>query len=217
MVRLVTSIEDTSTVPETVEVVFYIDNDDEPSIEAAISLQHNWQFPKVKYVVGERVLFSKMWNICADASNGEVLMLCDDEAVFRTNDWDAFVLRAFEQWPDKIGLVYGRDGIHDVNLATHPFIHRNWVNCVGYFVPPYFASDYNDTWLFEVSGMIGRRAYLPKVYIEHMHPCAGKAEWDTTHRERLARHRAQDSDKLYASLKSERQADAQKLRDWMNK
>ena len=48
------------------------------------------------------------------------------------------------------------------NFLTHGFLHRNWVETVGYFVPPYFSSDFNDTWLNEVADMIGRKIYSRK-------------------------------------------------------
>jgi len=78
-------------------------------------------------------------------------------------------------------------------------------------LPPYFVSDFNDCWLYDVAGRIQRRVYLPHVYTEHMHHIVGKAEIDENTRERLARHEREDPKKLYDEKTNERKADADKL------
>lgn len=186
-----------------IELVYRLDDDDN---------EHYPQLPYSTRLSGPRVVLSAMWNECADAATGGILMHCGDDIRFRSDGWDSAVRWAFEEYPDRIALVHGRDGIHDANMATHGFLHRRWVETVGYFVPPLFSSDYNDTWLTEVADMIGRRCYLPEVYTEHMHPAVGKGELDQTHRDRLQRHHQDDVDGLYRSTHHLRVADADKLR-----
>ena len=108
--------------------------------------------------------------------------------------------------------MYGRDGIQDQKLGTHGFLHRNWVETVGYFVPPYFASDYNDLWLTDIAKRIKRARFLPEVFTEHMHPSVGKSELDVNHQERLRRHHRENVDLVYKSLKAKRKDDAKKLK-----
>lgn len=195
----------------SVEWVFYIDDDDQPSQDMARTLLR--EAGDVAWKVGHRgdLNLSQLWNECQKLAQYDVYQHSCDETVYRTSGWDTAVLEAFEQWPDGIGLVYGRDGIHDENLATHGFITRAWVEAVGYFVPPYFSSDYNDLWLHEVAGAIGRRRFLPDVFTEHMHPAVGKGPLDQTHQDRLARHGQDGVDALWLRLAPERGVDAQKL------
>lgn len=195
----------------SVEWVFYIDDDDQPSQDMARTLLR--EAGDVAWKVGHRgdLNLSQLWNECQKLAQYDVYQHSCDETVYRTSGWDTAVLEAFEQWPDGIGLVYGRDGIHDENLATHGFITRAWVDAVGYFVPPYFSSDYNDLWLHEVAGAIGRRRFLPDVFTEHMHPAVGKGPLDQTHQDRLARHGQDGVDALWLRLAPERGVDAQKL------
>ena len=207
-----------ATCGDRVEYVFYIDDDDTPSRDMAITL-HN-EGGDVFWTHGPRgtLNLSQLWNECyaiADESSMIMQHSCD-ETIYRTDHWDIKVREAFDEWPDKIGLVYGRDGIHDQNLATHGFITRRWVDAVGYFVPPYFSSDYNDLWLMEVAGMINRRHFLPDVFAEHMHPAVGKGPLDQTHQDRLARHSQDNVDQLWNQLFNERQQDAQKLLEAIN-
>ena len=199
--RLIDSVVETATVPP--EFVFYVDEDDK-TFPASVP------YPDVKVIVGERILMSKMWNRLAQAATGEILMMGGDDLIFKTKGWDDQVRRAFAAFPDRLIFVHGDDGIYGDKFGTHGFLHRNWMDAVGYFVPPYFASDFNDTWWNDVSNALGRRVPLNFV-TEHLHPLAGKAEWDKTHQERLARHKETNPEKLYAELEKERIGDVNKL------
>lgn len=165
----------------------------------------------VRFVVGPRVVLSQCWNDAADEARADLLMQLGDDIRFRSVDWDDLIAAEFDKYDDRILLVHGRDGIQDDKVATHGVIHRRWVETLGYFVPPIFASDYNDMWLTEVADAIGRRRYLPDVYTEHLHPVAGKGEWDITHQERMERHRAENCDALWANTADRRALDIGKL------
>jgi glycosyl transferase/beta-hydroxylase protein BlmF len=213
MRRMVDSGRETST--GQVEYVFYIDDDDPASVEMASTLHH--EKADVFWITGPRILMSSMWNECQKCARYDVYQHSCDETIYRTVGWDTAVLAAMDEWPDKIGLVYGRDGIHDQALATHGFITRNWVEAVGYFVPPYFSSDYNDLWLHQVAEAVGRLHFLPEVYTEHMHPAVNKGPLDLTHQERLTRHGQDGVDALYASLAGKRNEDVEKLTEAIQK
>lgn len=190
--------------PDNVEVIAITDLDDN-SYDAV-------SHPNMTIHSVERTVLSNYWNIAYCYSKGEIFMHAGDDIRFRTSGWDTIVRRHFDAVPDKILFLYGRDGIQDEALGTHGFIHQKWVDAVGYFVPPYFSSDYNDTWLNEVAESIGRRVYEPEIYTEHMHPSAGKGELDKTHQERLERHERDNVDGLYQSLAQQRILDSEKLR-----
>lgn len=194
-----------------VEVVFYLDDDDQAAIETAQQLAAA-RGGGIVPLVGPRIVLSAMWNRCAEVAAAPILMHCGDDIVFRTVRWDDLVVEAFAGYPDGIVFVHGDDRLQGGRLGTHGFLHRAWVDAVGYFVPPYFSSDWNDTWLTEVANAIGRRVYLPAVVTEHMHPLAGKATWDLTHRERLARGERDQVAQLYADKAAERAMDAAVLR-----
>lgn len=202
MRRLVDSIRATETAPT--EVVFYIDNDDAASLDAIGALD-------ASAVVGERIVMSDMWNEAARAATGDILMQCGDDIVFRTPGWDTQVEDAFAAVPDRIVLVHGDDGYSHGSYATHPFLHRAWMDTVGYLVPPYFSCDWSDRWVWDVAERIDRITYLPDVVTEHRHPVVGLAEWDLTHTERMDRGRRDDVHALYDRLAGEREADAAKL------
>lgn len=215
----------TAAVSANLQFVFYIDNDDIESLDTALSLKAraaqilgtvaNFHWNCVKFVTGDRIVLSEMWNRCAKEADADIMMHCGDDIRFRTPGWDMDVLNAFNKVPDKILFVYGNDGIQPDSFGTHGFIHRNWMKTVGYFVPPYFASDYNDTWLNEVSCLINRHQHID-IMTEHMHPVAGKHFWDQTHLDRLKRHQDDQVDQRYTDLLPERMSDAAKLQAYID-
>lgn len=190
-----------------IEVIFYIDEDDKESKE-----MFNFLFPTIKLVIGPRIILSQCWNECYKISTGDILMHCGDDIRFRTMYWDQMVRKEFDKVPDRILQVFGDDGIQHQNLATHSFIHRNWVKIVGYFVPPYFSSDFNDTWLDFVARQLNRQVYLPTLVTEHMHWLVNKGVKDKTALENLERHKRDNVEELYQQLLPKRLEDIKKLK-----
>ena len=173
MLRLAESIFSMASSKGEVELIFYIDEDDTVSKEKAEELV--LRYP-IKYMVGPRIVLSQMWNECYKlaSTDSEIFHHCGDDVVFRTPQWNLRIEEEFEKVEDRILFVFGRDGIVDSPvLGTHGFVHKNWVDVIGYFVPPYFEYCYNDTWLTEVATSLGRVRYLPEILIEHLHPCIG--------------------------------------------
>lgn len=210
--RMVRSAVDLATYPRRLEFVTYLDQDDR-------SLGSYWHERPDYYdgssgqvIIGERIVLSEMWNLCYERSHGEIVMHCGDDIIFRTPGWDVEVRKAFAQSSDKILLVHGDDCSPNTDaLATHGFLHRRWVETVGYFVPPYFSSDWNDVWLTEVADMIGRRVKIP-IITEHMHYSFGKADRDENTAEREERGARDGVVELYENTAHERVEDASKLR-----
>ena len=134
---------------------------------------------------GKRKKLPQIWNEIVEMARFDIVMMCADDLRFRTTRWDDEVRAVFEQWPDRIGMVYTDDGIHGQKLATHSFVSKEFIQAVGYYLPPNLTGDFVDNWLHTLAVSIGRAAYLPRVYIEHLHPIVGKAPMDDTYGYRL--------------------------------
>lgn len=215
--RMVESAFEMATFPRHVEVIAYVDDDDSMEegylfLNAPAVDDVPWWFAQVGIGIGPRIVLSEMWNECYRAARGEILMHAGDDIVFRTPGWDEIVRRPFRNTPDKILLVHGDDMSPNTDaLATHGFVHRRWVETLGYFVPPLFSSDWNDVWLTEVADALGRRLKVP-IVTEHMHYQFGKAEHDETYREREERGDRDRVKEIYLRTAAERSEDAEKLR-----
>jgi glycosyl transferase/beta-hydroxylase protein BlmF len=212
LARMIMSSAKTALHPRRVQWVVRLDDDD-PMLDRYL----HPPFAGVSYLTGQRELLSECWNECAAAARGEILMHCGDDLTFDTNGWDQMVRDAFEAVPDRIAFVYGDDlSPNFPDLGTHGFVHRRWVETVGYFVPPLFSSDWNDVWLTEVAQMVGRDVPLPQMVTEHHHWSFGKADRDQTHVEREERGERDRVVELFKRTRPERERDAEKLRAVMS-
>lgn len=227
---LVESAFKTAHDPSKLEFIFYTDDDDSESDmffeNTVFYLEDEYDIDVEKQVIrieGSRIVLSEMWNRCWEKASADVFFHCGDDIRFRTKNWDKVILDSFDKLDDKIAFIYGNDGYHNEGIdmtrdfGTHGFIHRNWTDTVGYFVPPYFSSDYNDTWLNDVATQINRR-YVAPIYTEHLHPVLRKYHWDKTHKERLIRHKEDNVKELYLSdkMKTLRQEWANKLQNFID-
>jgi glycosyltransferase involved in cell wall biosynthesis len=198
LLRLAESIVNTATDPDSIELVVYVDDDDASYDDLLLPM--DWTRVEGPRVHDDGLVnLSAKWNQCFARCYGDIIMHCGDDIVMRTPGWDDIVYEAFDATPDKILFAGGRDGIQDDNdLITHGFLHRRWVETVGYFLPPCFSSDYNDRFLTDVANFVDRRVDIP-IYTEHMHFCANKAQIDQNTAERLERHQRDRPDLLYES------------------
>ncbi len=198
-----------ATAKSEVEVLVYIDDDDHASVGAAQNLG-------IGYTVGPRIRLTHCWNELYKKSKGDIVMQGNDDVAFRTPGWDQMVEKAFEEVPDKILFVHGTDeGQHYNTFGAHGLVHRRWADALGYFIAPYFSSDFGDTWLNDLANELDRRRYLPFV-VDHIHYIFGKAQMDETTKDRLKRHQEDKVEALYEGLLPQRMADVAKLRATMN-
>ncbi|HVI10431.1 MAG TPA: glycosyltransferase [Candidatus Binatia bacterium] len=208
--RMVESVVETAK--NGVEIVYYVDSDDHSYDDV-----FDGMFPiATRGFQGARITMSDMWNRLIPHANGELLMNSDDDCVFRTPGWNEMVEQVFDKCPDKILLCYGDDGgPNGKNFATHPIVHRRWIETIGYFAGPGFSADFADTWPQDVADMIGRKKLLPFV-TEHLHYLWNKAPDDEVYRETRARMARDNTRFLYLTKKDERSRDAAKLRAVMD-
>ena len=204
----------TADNPGAIEVVAYVDEDD--------TSYKNLDLPRCKLIYGPRVVLSEMWNVCWENARGPYFGHMGDDIVFKSQGWDTLVKETIRKYPGKIAFVWGDDmaptGRQNV-FGTHGFVHKNWTDVTGRFVPPYFSSDYNDTWFNDVADMLQVGEFVPQIKTDHLHFVWGKGPKDKTHRERLERHGRDQVDKLYFSpeMEWERHDEAFRLRQAIEK
>lgn len=98
----------------------------------------------------------------------------------RTADWDAKLIEALQQAPS---LAYGNDLLQGKRLPTMVSMTSDIVKALDGMVPPNMKHLYLDNFWKKLGEDLGSLTYLEDVIIEHMHPVAGKAEWDEGYRE----------------------------------
>jgi len=161
--RLLDSIRNTANNLNTVEVLVYLDDDDDVTNPSDFS---SYNF--VKFYRGARVWMSLAQNFLYSKSTGSILMACADDFVFRTENWDSLVLQTFLSKKDKFWLIYGNDlGKHAGKISTHFFLHRDWPTTLGYWVNPGRNSLW-DLWVYEIATDLNRVYYLKDLILEHL-------------------------------------------------
>ena len=188
--RFTDSIYKTAQNPKLIETIFYVDNDD---VQSQDTLDEIGTFHEnVRYIVGPKISLNQISNEGYKQTEADIIGYFGDDFIFHTNCWDRRIKEEFEKIPDKIGLIWGND-LYNKVTATHGFIHRNWIESLGYVTPKQYDGDYGDTYLTDLANKIDRSIYMSDVVFEHKHWSVKdeygkpKAENDITYQEKNQR------------------------------
>ena len=199
---MIESVIETTEKLENVEILFYIDSDDDKKGDYIVSInnllnKYNNPFKRVLPHIGEPMSVSKSWNIIAEKCEGDILVMANDDEVWITKGWDRRLNEEADKFPDDIYCIYFDDGyIHDKG-CSFPMISRKWFETLGYFTPGIFKFLANDTWIEYTARYIDRLHYVPDVLIEHRHHLYGNAEIDNTYKRNIDEYLGKMEDATY--------------------
>ncbi len=217
--RYYESLVATAEFPEYIEVMFYVDKDDPQLREyekyfLQLEIAGN-EGIAVGTSVGPAAGVSSAWNSLAEDSQGDILLMGNDDLVAKTVGWDTALRSAADQYNDDIYCIFFDDGINHGRHNAFPAVSRKWYNTLGYFAPAHigFRFFYNDTWIFDLGKRIDRVHYIPEVLIEHQHFTRTRIKDATTRRNRddVGGRFLQHDKSLFEKRVSEREQDAKKL------
>ncbi len=193
--RTAISIQSTAKNPERVEILFYVDSDDDqaPTYKALLEPLG------CKVVVGEPMSVSKSWNILAKECSGDLLIMGNDDIRYRTDNWDEMLDKEVEAYPSEIFCMWFDDGVVRRNEIANfgcafPIISRKWYETLGYFTPGCFRFLYNDTWIADIANRVGCLHPLKSVLAFHHHNIAD----ETAKRARANNSRALDKELFFS-------------------
>jgi len=104
-----------------------------------------------------------------------IVGLLGDDCRIRTAGWDKLVDSYLARKP---GVLYGRDGIQDEKLCTHPFISTVIPLTLGHVFHPSFKSKCADTALMGLARRADCLQFTPGLFTEHLHWSTGKSVAD---------------------------------------
>jgi hypothetical protein len=120
-----------------------------------------------------------------------VVAFMGDDHVPRSPAWaDAILTFMAATHPQ---IVYGRDGFQDRKLPTWWAMSSDIIKALGRMVPAPVQHLYCDNAVLTLGEAANMITFLPHILIEHMHPVAGKSEWDPGY-ERVNRRQQYDRD-----------------------
>jgi len=98
----------------------------------------------------------------------------------RTAGWDEILIQAMQKRPS---MAYGNDLFQGHRLPTMIAMTSDIVKALDGMVPPKMKHLYLDNFWKKLGEDLGALTYIDAVVVEHMHPVAGKAEWDEGYKE----------------------------------
>jgi len=165
---LLFSLQETNTASD----LWLVLDDDDPELDHYTELNNALIFPRE----GKGM---------AKPLNKAAMFLLDDYRHFaflgddhrpRTDKWDQFFIKELDLLGT--GLVYGNDLLQGENLPTAVAMTGDIVRELKGMVPPGLIHLYLDNFWMQLGKDLGAFSYLGHIILEHLHPIAGKAEWD---------------------------------------
>jgi len=205
-----------TTVENIENVTLYMGiDDDDPTRDIQMKIAN--AIPFVKFVPihneGKFIGLGKMWNILAAECKEEIFGYVGNDMIFRTPNWDRKIIDKFEKEcpKDNIMLYHCNDGHRGPELCVNAFVHRKYMEIVGYFIRDEFLINWSDQWMHQIFDSFGRLEYIPDILIEHNHWIFGGRERDTTANRMLSDNHDRVSDNMWTKLGPERDAKAKQL------
>jgi len=184
--RLADSIFNNAKDPDNVEIVFGIDNDDEVAFKTYEELKSKYGEEKIKvHLIEPGENLPNISNLCAiHVANGEIIGNIADDVEIESENWDVAVNEEFAKYEDGILLLWSDDGLWGGDLASHYFIHRNWIKVLGHVQPTHFHADWTDHWNQKLAAKLNRTKVIRnrnRLFLHHKHAEFGGMEKDETY------------------------------------
>ena len=221
--QFIKSVYEYTSERDRVEMLMYVDADD-PAKDLYLDFFEHCQtefkdFLRIHFVFGAPKSVSQSWNELYIRSIGDIIIMGNDDLIYRTESWDRTVELESNIFKDDIYCMWMDDRINRENHCAFPIVSRKWCETLGYFTPGVFYFGYNDTWVFDIAKRVGRCRFLGGVIAEHMHFTQGKAPTDATYqRNRMSSHNHYKMDEVIFNSKEmvqRRIEDAEKLKKVM--
>ena len=167
--ELLKSFDETKTESDLLVVV----DDDDPTLDAYLDTGAD-----IFIVKKDGKGMAKPLNFTANLMKDKYrhFAFIGDDHRPRTMNWDVHFLNALDELGT--GLVYGNDLFQGENLPTAIAMSGDIVKALGGMTPQGMIHLYLDNFWMKLGQDLGALRYMPEVIVEHLHPVAGKAQWD---------------------------------------
>lgn len=160
-----------------------------PNIYAAISKEEGDSYNEAIELLGKVFLMPDglptvhKWNVLAEEAMknpaNKLFMLAADDVIFSTPLWDRALLEAYNKLGNKIHVFSLLDS-RDPEGTPHPIVTREYIEAMGYFVPPIFLHWFVDSWTVQMARSAGVFTHLKEYLLIHDKP-SDRGKPDSTH------------------------------------
>ena len=206
--RLFTSITNTTSILDQIEVVLYVDEDDVGS--------HGLDSKdfRVVRIIGPALTMGGYNSACLQKAQGDIVILANDDMVIRTSAWDDRIRELDAEFSDRIYLGYANDLFKKSRFCTFPIMSRRACELLVNPYPTEYRRAFIDIHLFDIFKRLqhaghNRIRYCNDLVFEHLHYRTGKAPYDETYRHTRNRRFADDS--TFIALTDMRSAASKRL------
>lgn len=196
------------------EILFVVDDDD-PKLDGYLSSKYMTMHQPPPGNMVNALNSAALWAL--DHMHPTYLGFIGDDHRFRTPGWDVTFAGLLADRGG--GMVYANDGFRpDGDIPTQIVMSASIVRALGWMGLPTCTHLYIDNAWRVLGDEAKALFYMPDVLIEHLHPAAGKADWDDGHR-RVNSQAMYDHDAaaLEAWLRDDAEADIRKVREALGK
>lgn len=124
-----------------------------------------------------------MWNDMAKRAmqdkDNKLFMLASDDMIFATPLWDEALINHYNSLENKIH-VYALQDSRDPEGTPHPIVTREFIDAMGYFIPPIFLHWFADSWVVDIAKANNCFTHLKDYLLIHDKP-SDKGQPDETH------------------------------------
>lgn len=124
-------------------------------------------------------MWNKLAEIAMENPDNKLFMLGADDTVFTTPCWDKALLDHYNALENKIHVYALRDS-RDPDGTPHPIVTREYIEAMGYFLPPIFLHWFVDSWTVEIAKANGCFTHMRNYQLVHDKP-SDKGNPDDTH------------------------------------
>ena len=182
--RLLESVRGTAAAVTHVHVAI---DDDDPQAAAYERVMDKYGSPFGRLETGPRKGLCAWTNDVALRHAGDYRFLASlgDDHVPRTKGWDAALIRAIEDMGGT-GIAYPWDGVRE-DIPEAVVMSSDIVTVLGWMCQPDLSHYYPDNVWADLGRGAGCLRHCRAVWVEHVHPAAGKAAGDDTYRDSSAK------------------------------
>lgn len=109
----------------------------------------------------------------------KLFMLGADDMIFEAPGWDKALIDHYNALENKVH-VYALQDSRDKNGTPHPIVTREYIEQMGYFLPPIFLHWFSDTWTVEIAKFNNCFTHLTDYTLRHDKP-SDRGQPDETH------------------------------------
>lgn len=174
---------DSAVATSSTDIHFLIAyNDDEAESYTQCQRERGGRVVVSFYPMPDNLPTAHKWNLLADkamTASFKLFMLGADDMIFATPCWDEALINHYNSL-DKKQHVYHLQDSRDKDGTPHPIMTREWIEMLGYFVPPIFLHWYIDSWTVQLAEQNWCFTHLRDYELIHDKP-SDKGNPDETH------------------------------------